>query len=457
MPKQSNNAGEGGNQDQSQDSARSDNSTQNTVRIEIEDKPDHAPVDLEKVRKEAQTQARQTETARLREIGAIAERYNSVKGVSDAAKKAMDEGMTTEGFRGEVLNLVGAAFNARTSASIANGDEGQTKTGNAGHSSVGESFVRSAGYKDAIKSGKLRGVKVDLDGPTQFGRATFSATTDSLTSIQKLPGVPGFLDQQPLRVADLFAQGTTGALTVRYIQEDSYTQAATAVAEAGAKPEATLNTSEVDATVRKIAVYLKVTDEMFADHEQMRSFVDGRLAYMVQSLEDNHLINGTGASNQITGILSVSGINTQVVGSLPRPHDDIYHAINKVRSLGFIEPDAIIMHPNDERDFRLTTDSNGQYYGGGPFSGLYGQGGFTNVSNMWGLRTVTTTAISEGTALVGAFKLGAQIFRRQGLTLETTNSDQDDFINNLVTVRAELRLTLATYKPLAFCSVTSIA
>jgi HK97 family phage major capsid protein len=74
----------------------------------------------------------------------------------------------------------------------------------------------------------------------------------------------------------------------------------------------------------------------------------------------------------------------------------------------------------------------------------------------WGLPVVTTTSITRGTALTGDFRMGAQIFRRKGLTLATTNSDNNDFQLNLITIRAEQRMTLAVYQPNRFCSVTGI-
>ena len=76
--------------------------------------------------------------------------------------------------------------------------------------------------------------------------------------------------------------------------------------------------------------------------------------------------------------------------------------------------------------------------------------------SLWGKPCAITPAITAGTALVGAFKLGAQYFMRQGMTIDMTNSDQDDFIKNLMTIRAEERLALAVYRPLAFCTVTGI-
>jgi HK97 family phage major capsid protein len=67
-----------------------------------------------------------------------------------------------------------------------------------------------------------------------------------------------------------------------------------------------------------------------------------------------------------------------------------------------------------------------------------------------------TTAITAGTVLVGAFRYGSEVYWRQGLTLEMTNCDMDDFQKNLVTVRCELRAALAVPHPVAFCQVTGM-
>ena len=92
---------------------------------------------------------------------------------------------------------------------------------------------------------------------------------------------------------------------------------------------------------------------------------------------------------------------------------------------------------------------------GGPFTGPYGNGGVAG-ETFWGLPVVVTTAIAEGTALVGAFKLGGQVFYRQGVMVESTNTNENDFVYNRVTIRVEERLALCIYRALAFCTVTGI-
>jgi HK97 family phage prohead protease len=344
-----------------------------------------------------------------------------------------------------------------------------------GDLTIGQRLVASEGYRAAVKAGKsgsknaLRGISLSMSDEYQFKplsyaesiRATFSATTEGISgtsglNIQSVQGVPGILDQQPLYISQLFSQGATGADTIRYIQEDAYTNAATRVAEAGTKPAATLSVSVVNATVEKTAVTVKVTDEMLSDFQQMQSFVNNRLGYMVQALEDQQLLTGTGSS-QIKGVLNFSGLQT--LSGAVNPIDALAKAIEYVRGAngsGFAQPDAIVMHPLDWLNVKLTKDSNGQYLFGGPGYAPYGTGGYSNVSNAWGLPVVSTTSMTRGTALVGAFRMAAQIWRRQGLTIETTNSNEDDFLNNLVAVRAEQRMGLTVYQPNKFATVTSI-
>ena len=109
-----------------------------------------------------------------------------------------------------------------------------------------------------------------------------------------------------------------------------------------------------------------------------------------------------------------------------------------------------MVHPTDWESLRLSKDANNQYYGGGPFTGAYGQQ-VTNIDYLLAKPVVVTTAIAQGVALAGAFSVAAFIFRRTGLMLEMTNCDQDDFIKNLVTMRAEQREALAIYFGNAFC------
>ena len=70
------------------------------------------------------------------------------------------------------------------------------------------------------------------------------------------------------------------------------------------------------------------------------------------------------------------------------------------------------------------------------------------------MRVLVTSAITVGTALVGAFGEGAAIFRKGGVTVEATNCHGTYFASDITTLRAELRLALGVFRPSAFVAVT---
>jgi len=67
------------------------------------------------------------------------------------------------------------------------------------------------------------------------------------------------------------------------------------------------------------------------------------------------------------------------------------------------------------------------------------------------MRVVVTSAITVGTALVGAFNQGAAIWRKGGVTVE--NSHSAYFQTDMVALRAESRLALGVFRPSALVAV----
>lgn len=335
--------------------------------------------------------------------------------------------------------------------------------------SIGEQFVDSEGYKAAVKSGKVEsGMRagINLEGfLSPVGtKATFTTTSGGMDSTINYVNLaaPIMIEQQRLTIRDLLSTGETTMNAIPYIKESIFVNGADMVGEEGEKPEATLTLTTASAPVKKVAVVLKVTDEMFADFPMMRDYANTRLRFMVEQKEEQQLLNGTGAGNQITGILN-SGVQTQPCGSISVTNpvsDSIFKAMTKVRvPTGLIAgfaPDGLVINPTDWQILKLAKDSNNQYFGGGPFTGAYGNAAMA-VETFWGLKVVETTAITAGTALVGAFKMGAQLWQREGIRVEATNSNEDDFNFNRVSLRVEERLALTVYRPSAFCTVTSIA
>jgi HK97 family phage major capsid protein len=206
--------------------------------------------------------------------------------------------------------------------------------------------------------------------------------------------------------------------------------------------------------VTKIAVTAKVADEMFEDYDELRGFVDNTLRFDVLEREEALVLNGDGNAPNMRGILQTVGIQTESAADAADNLDAVMRAITKIQANGRMEPDGVVIHPTDYRNFRLTRDLNDQYYGGGPFTGAYGNGPMPRNPGLWAQNTVVTTAISAGTVLVGNFGRGGAFARRTGVMVQATNTNEDDFINNLMTIRAEERGVVLIYRPLSFCAVT---
>jgi HK97 family phage major capsid protein len=251
-------------------------------------------------------------------------------------------------------------------------------------------------------------------------------------------------------VADLMLQGTTDRGTFEYYEETTFTNTAATVAEGGTKPEMTLAWTLRTETVRKIAETIPATKESLDDVQWLESQLRGRLAFAVKRQEETQLLAGGGTGTDLTGLINRSGIQTQALGADNRP-DAMYKAMQKVRGsagAGFAEPTAMVIHPADWTETKLLKTTTGEYINGG-----FAEEG---PDRMWGLEVRQTTAITEGTALIGAFRPHAEVVRREGITIMMSTEHSTFAAENKVLFIAEERLGLAVYRPSAFCTVTGI-
>jgi HK97 family phage major capsid protein len=331
--------------------------------------------------------------------------------------------------------------------------------------SFAQQVVDSDSYKNMV-AGKAKQGRVDVKVAATIDEGIIPAYSGGaglagqLNTPQFVEGVVG-LKFQPFTVADLIPNAATGSSSVSYVIESAFQDLTATVSEKGAKPQLDLTLARRQDNVTKIANVAKVTDEMFQDAPQFQGYLQNRMIFGVQRVEETQLLNGNGTPPNLQGILNRSGLATTVTTTATltalKAIEGIYNQITALRSTSFIEPDAIVIHPTDWQTIRLGKDGQSQYYAGGPFTGAYGNPTPSNLDSLWGLKVVITTAIAQGTVLVGGFAESAQIFRRQGITVEMTDSNVDDFVNNLITLRAEERLALAVYRPAGFGKVVLTA
>lgn len=325
------------------------------------------------------------------------------------------------------------------------GDGVQAKT-------LGEHFVKSIG--DSVGVLGNRGGKFDageFKAPaTQT--TTWPAGVPILTDYDKT--IVQARRERPT-IADLCGSGTISGNAISYFVEAAMQGGFTTVAEGAAKPQISFDnpTAVVDA-LKKIAGWIDMTDEFIEDLGFLKSEIDTRLLYALTMFEESQLLSGNGTGQNILGIRNRSGVQVQAAPADAGDNADaVFQAMTKVSTATSLTADALVIHPLDYQEFRLSKDGNGQYFGGGYFQGQYGNGTVLENPNLWGLKTVVTTAATQGEILLGAFRVGATVYRKGGVRVDATNTHADNFTNNKVTVRAEERLALAVRYPAAFVKV----
>ena len=78
-------------------------------------------------------------------------------------------------------------------------------------------------------------------------------------------------------------------------------------------------------------------------------------------------------------------------------------------------------------------------------------------ASLWGLKVVPTTAIAEGTVLVGRFGGGeaAHVVMKQGIDIAVSDSHSDFFSKGKVAIRATMRVGFPVYKQKGFTKITN--
>ena len=295
--------------------------------------------------------------------------------------------------------------------------------------------------KEANIDGKKRFTFTTPEFKVAAPMTTPSSMANGLTTYD-LDIVPAF--RRNLLIRDLFAAETISNAALTFYVEASSVEGGPAKTTEGTEKPLTSWGEPTAKTVSlaKIAAHLKESEELLEDAPRLASAIESRLVYLQQLAVENYLVS------ELSG---TSGIGT---ASTLTP-DGIFKAIMTVMNNSGFAADAIVINPADYQNIRLRKDSNGQYYGGGFIYGPYGNGTLVEQPALWGVPTIITPAVSQGTCFVGAFKAGASVVSKaSGMRVEIANTNEDDFIKNMICIRTEERIALAVRYPAAFVKIT---
>lgn len=302
---------------------------------------------------------------------------------------------------------------------------------------AGEKVVNSDEFKSFNELATKRGrITIDVKDIT-------SLTTDANGSVGSLVREHRVgmveLPQRRMTIRALLAPGTTSSSSVKYDKETGFTNNAEVVAEGALKPQSEIKFSDATADVVTIAHWMRASVQILDDAPGLRSMIDNRLRYGLAFKEEAELLNGSGTNGHLEGLVTAAKAFAAPGGLTAASSLDTLRLMMLQVALAEYPANGIVMNPIDVAAIEMMKDTQGRYLVGNPQGSM--------VKRFWGLPVVETQAMGVDKALVGAFDLAAQIFDRQNATVDVSTEDQDNFVRNKVTVRAEERLALAIYRP----------
>lgn len=309
-------------------------------------------------------------------------------------------------------------------------------------------FVKGNDKYQALAQKSQSCAEIEVTKSDMASMAETKVTSAGLVAPQYDPVIQG-APRQNLLIRDLIPTTPVTGTSFTYFKELLHTMGAGMVAEGMAKPTSNVTFEQVTDIVKKIAVWMPVTDEALDDVPQLYSYIQELLRYDLELKREGQLLKGDGTGNNLNGIMTQATVfDPDLSKATDTAIDTVRRAIYQARKQSKLAADAVVMSDLDWMNIELQKDGENRYL----FANL--QGLVTPV--LWGRPIVASDSMDEGDGsttggefLTGSFQQGARIYDRMGFTIKV-GMINDDFIKNQRAILVEERLGLAVRKKFAF-------
>lgn len=268
---------------------------------------------------------------------------------------------------------------------------------------------------------------------------------DATVAPDRMPGIVSGA-MVPMTLESFLPSMPTSSNAIEFTRENAFTNSAAEAAEGAAKAESALTWTLVNMPISTVAHWIKISRQLAADNAQLAAYVNTRMRYGVNLKVETQLVAGDGTAPNISGILdsgnfTAHGYANAALGSTLKKLVLIRKVLADSWAAGF-PADGIILNPADWAtiEIELMTTAAGQT--------LYSvsEGG---QPRLFGVPVIQSVGMTADNFAAGAFGQGYMVHNREGVVVEMSDSDSDNFTKNLITIRAERRLALATERPAA--------
>ena len=282
------------------------------------------------------------------------------------------------------------------------------------------------GFK-AFKEKRSNSFKVELKAAgnmTIAGNVTPDAINVASTSV-----VPGYVDILPVNPLfdTLTNTGNTDSSIIQYIEKVNRDGTTIFIGEGDAKNQIDFDWKKNTSTAKKVADYIKVSEEMLDDISFMASAIENELRYQINLKTSSEILAGVGTGDFLKGITQYAQAYTltTVLTTAPNTYDVLKAMATQVTVNNGTATHAVL-NPIDYVNMGIAKGTTAFYV---IIDGFVQQLPFM---------VVQSNQIPVGYALVA--DMSKSIVRNYKAFTVDYGHDASDFTTNMVTVRGERRV-----------------
>lgn len=305
--------------------------------------------------------------------------------------------------------------------------------------SYGAQFVKNAEYA-AFQRKTSRG---------SIGLELKNTVTNAIgnTYSERRPGLVANAFRE-FTIEDLITSIPTSSNAIDWVRENVFTNAAAEAAEGAQIAQSAITFTTGTMPVQNVAHFIKITRQLSMDNASLAAFINRRMVYGVNFRVETQLVSGTGVAPNIEGITKAGNFTAHgytnanlTAAGLSNNRFDLIGKMIGDCALADYPADVVILNTGDWWTMRLAKDTTGEYVLGDPSMVI--------APSLFGRPVVASNAMTAGSVWVGSLSQAMTLHNREGIVVDMSDSDENNFQLGLVSVRAMRRLALTVEKPAA--------
>lgn len=309
-----------------------------------------------------------------------------------------------------------------------------------GVESYGEQFVKNAEYASFQKKTSRGSMGLEL-------KNTVTNTIANTFSERRPALVEGAF--RVFTIEDLLTSIPTSSNAIDWVRENVFTNNAAEATEGAQLAQSSITFTPGTMPVQNVGHFIKITRQLAMDNAALAAYINRRMVYGVNLRVENQIVAGNGATPNLNGLtnsgnFTAHGYSAAALTALGLSPTNRFDLIGKMMgdcALADYPADVVILNTGDWWTMRLAKDSQGRYILGDPGSAV--------APSLFGRPVVASNAMTADSVWVGSLSQAATKHDREGITVDLSDSDENNFQLGLVSIRAMRRLALTVEKPAA--------